>query len=202
MPPQMAAIGAAPAGIVHIMAGAIILITGPSGAGKSTAAALVARTYDRAVHLHTDDFWDAIVAGGIPPYLPESEAQNHTVMRVIAAAAATYAAGDYTVVVDGVIGPWMLHHFRDLPPQGRDASLHYVVLRPDRSVTLARAQQRTHPGALTDAQPIGSLWDQFADLGKLEAHVIDTTADTAPATAQSVTQAVASGAFRLAPEAG
>jgi predicted kinase len=180
------------------MAGTIIIVTGPPGAGKSTIAARLATRYPEAVHLHTDDFWQYIVSGGIPPYLPESDAQNHTVVEVIAGAAVTYARGGFVVVVDGVVGPWILEHYtRPIREEDPDLELHYVVLRPDRAETLARAQSRTAPDALVDAAPVLSLWDQFSDLGELSAHVIDSTHLEPEDTVEAVAAAIASGRYRL-----
>lgn len=87
------------------MNGSVIVLTGPPGAGKSTVARALATGFGRAVHLHTDDFWRAIVAGAVPSYLPEADTQNHTVLDVIAGAAHTYADGGFTTVVDGIVGP-------------------------------------------------------------------------------------------------
>ncbi|EDP9171620.1 AAA family ATPase, partial [Salmonella enterica subsp. enterica serovar Braenderup] len=146
------------------MSADVIILTGPPGAGKSTTARTLAESFPRSVHLHTDDFWHYIASGAIPPYLPESDAQNQVVMQVIQGAAFTYATGGFTTLIDGIIGPWMLSHFRE-PGNGTDAPhLHYVVLRPAREETLRRAQARTAPDALVDEEPIISLWDQFSDL--------------------------------------
>jgi predicted kinase len=175
----------------------VIIVTGPPGAGKSTIAAKLARGYRRAVHLHTDDFWHYIVAGAIPPYEPESALQNHTVLDVIAASAFIYAAGGFTTVVDGIVGPWMLQHFHTEAAEHTDIEVHYVVLRPRRKVTLARAQARTRPDALVDAYPILSLWDQFADLGDLERHALDTSREGVDASYRRVAASVESGEFRL-----
>ncbi|WP_444665116.1 AAA family ATPase [Cellulomonas sp. CW35] len=84
------------------------ILTGPPGAGKSTTARALAASHPRAVHLHTDDVWHWVVSGAVPPYLPEADAQNQTVLRVVAQAAFTYAEGGYLTVVDGIVGPWML----------------------------------------------------------------------------------------------
>jgi hypothetical protein len=46
---------------------------------------------------------------------------------------------------------------------------HYAVLRQHRDLTLAR----TAADALVDRHPILTMWDQFADLGELEPHVLD-----------------------------
>lgn len=172
----------------------VIIVTGPPGAGKSTTARALAATYPRSVHLHTDDFWHCIVSGAIPPHLPESNDQNQTVMNVIRQAAFTYAAGGFTTIVDGIIGPWMLDRFRgsgrsDVPRR------HYIVLRLARDEILRRAQERTTPDALVDEGPVGSLWDQFADLGLLEPHAIDTTDQEPAETLIAVREAIASHRF-------
>jgi len=179
------------------MPGSVVIVTGAPGAGKSTTAAALAETSARSVHLHTDDFWAYIVSGGIAPYLPEADAQNHTVVEVIAGAAFAYAEGGFDVVVDGVVGPWMLDHYRRAAERRADLPLHYIVLRPGRDETLARAQGRTAPEALVDEGPILSLWDQFADLGELEGHVIDTSGQAPADTLDALSAAVASGRFRL-----
>jgi predicted kinase len=162
-------------GSLSSVTGQVIILTGPSGAGKSTIAVKLAARYNKGVHLHTDDFWHYIVSGAIPPYDPASDAQNQTVMDVIAGAAYTYALGGFTTVIDGIVGPWMLHHFRTRAAQHPELAVHYVVLRPQRNTTLKRAQARAAPSALIDERPILSMWDQFSDLGELDSHVLDTS---------------------------
>ncbi|MGQ3382123.1 AAA family ATPase [Glutamicibacter sp. TV12E] len=134
-----------------------LILTGPPGAGKTTTARALARTYPRCVHLRTDDFWHCIASGAIPPYLPEADEQNQTVMRVIRQAAFGYTAGGFTTVIDGIIGPWMLEHFDASNDVAELPRLHYVVLRPDREEALRRAQARTAADALVDEAPIRSM---------------------------------------------
>lgn len=193
--------GPPPGGVAHEH-GRVIVLTGPPGAGKSTVARALAAGFARAVHLHTDDFWRAIVTGAIAPYRPEADPQNHTVLDVIAGAAYAYAAGGFTTVVDGIVGPWMLDHVRDRAREHPAVPLDYVVLRPGRDIALARAQARTAPEALVDEVPILAMWDQFADLGAFERHVIETSGQTSDATARDVREAVASRRFRLRARSG
>jgi predicted kinase len=176
--------------------GAVVIVSGPAGAGKSTVAARLASRYPRAVHLRTDDFWHFIVAGAIPPYLPESDAQNHTVVEVAAGAAFTYAEGGFTVVIDGIIGPWMLDHYLRAADRHPRIIVDYIVLRPDRAETLRRAQRR-HAPALVDRAQIVSLWDQFADLGPRERHVIDSSDHSAMNTVDAIAIALAARSHRL-----
>ncbi|MFI0721348.1 AAA family ATPase [Streptomyces sp. NPDC021224] len=163
----------------------IIVVSGPSGAGKSTVARILAGSrLSPAVHLHTDDFYAAIVQGFVAPYLPGAERQNEVVTGVIARAAAGYAAGGYHVVVDGVIGPWFLGAYREAAGAA-GVGLEYVVLRPDRETALGRGTTRPgHP--LTDREVLGGIYDGFADLGPYEENVLDSGGLTAEETADAV----------------
>ena len=49
--------------------------------------------------------------GAIPPWLPESQAQNEATTRASARAAAEFLASGYHTVFDGMVGPWFLPTF-------------------------------------------------------------------------------------------
>ncbi|MFC6880270.1 AAA family ATPase [Actinomadura yumaensis] len=175
--------------------GSVIVLTGPCGAGKSTVARVLAGRLTPSVRLHGDDFFGFIERGAIAPYLPQAQHQNETVIDVQATAAAGYAAGGYHVVFDGVVGPWFLAPFHRAAAEA-GVPLDYVVLRPERDVVMARATARG-TGALTDPEAIGQMFDEFADLGDLEPHALDSGALTPEQTADTIASALASGAYRL-----
>lgn len=179
------------------MTGTVTILTGPAGAGKSTVARRVAASLDLSVHLHTDDFWDFIAAGAVLPYLPESDEQNHIVLRAISAAAFAYAEGGYAVIADGVVGPWMLDHYLRARERHPSVLLRYIVLRPSLEVTLEHALARGGSGALTDPDVVADLWGKFSDLGDLESHAIDTTALDVDETVAAVESAMASATYDL-----
>lgn len=174
-------------------AGEVLILTGPPGSGKTTTArALAGMAGSAKVHLHSDDFWHFIKNGAVPPYLPQAQAQNEVVVDVLAKVAATYAAGGYFVVVDGIVGPWFLAPFRTIA-----VPLHYVVLRPPLDVAIRRCQERGGD-TLTDPGPIAALHGQLSSLGELEGHVVATDGHAPQDTLAAVIAAVRGGAFLLA----
>ena len=155
------------------MTGAVIVVSGPPGGGKSTVAAGLAQRCERGVLLRGDDLWVAIKSGFIEPWLPEAAHQNTVVIDAMAGAAARFADGGYTVVVDAVVGPWYLEQLVDgLRPAG--VPTHYVVLRPDEETAIERATGR-EDHSFTDPAQVREMYQAFTQLGALESHVIDTT---------------------------
>jgi len=173
--------------------GALILLAGPPGAGKSAVAGAFASAAARpTVHLPTDSLYVWIRSGFVLPYLPAAQHQNEVVTTVMIDAALAYAHGGYDVVLDGILGPWLLDSFRSACARA-EVSMSYVVLRPSLEVTLARARSRAGH-QLTETEPIVGLYGAFADLGPLESHVLDSSAQTVAETVA----ALADNRFHLA----
>lgn len=175
----------------------IVIVSGPPGAGKSTIARRLAENAagSLACHLHTDDFYAYIRRGYVEPWEPQARAQNATVMTALALAAVSYAEGGYDVFVDGIVGPWFLDPWT-AQARGHGRDLRFIVLRPEEGATVARALARErHP--MRDAAVVRFMWKQFADLGPLEPHAVDTTDESPEATAAALRARLDEGAFRL-----
>ena len=93
-----------PVGTIEL--GAVVVVTGVSAAGKSTVADILARRFERGVHVRGDTFRKMVVAGrenmrpGAPP---EARHQLELRYELAVAAANRYAGAGFTVVLQDVI---------------------------------------------------------------------------------------------------
>ena len=155
----------------------VLILTGAPGVGKTTTARILAARSDRAVHLESDLFFHFIQSGYIDPWKAESHEQNRIVMRIVADAAAAYAAAGFFTIIDGIVMPeWFLEPLRDtLHEAGHPVA--YAVLRAPLPLCASRAQGRgSQP--LGDREVVERLWHDFSDLGPLEPHAIDIGTST------------------------
>jgi len=161
------------------MSARIVVISGATGTGKTSISRKLAEnsTYDRAVHMHTDDFYQYIRKGYISPWLNGTGNQNETIIESVAASAKRFSAGGYEVFVDGVIGPWFLKPWVKISEEGID--VRYIVLRPTEEMTVLRAINREQRECFPlNEKVVKTLWLSLTNLGKYESNVVDTTAQT------------------------
>ena len=152
--------------------GEVVIVSGPPGSGKTTVSAALASGYERGVHLESDWFFRFILSGFVAPWLSDAHSQNEAVMEVAADAAAAYADAGYVVVWDGIVGPWFLDRVvRRLG--ARKIRVRYLVLRPSRVTASQRVRGRDD---VVDTSGAEVMYDQFADLGEFEPHVVSSDA--------------------------
>jgi predicted ABC-type ATPase len=159
----------------------LLVITGPPGAGKSTVASLVAQRSNPSVLIDGDAFFAFLDQGAIPPWLPQSHAQNDVVVRAAAAATGRFAT-TFTTVYDGVIGPWFLPTFAaetGLPV------LDYVVLLPTVDDCLERVRTRQGHG-FNDEPATRKMHDEFSRAPIEARHVLRNLPTTPGEVAQEV----------------
>jgi cytidylate kinase len=136
----------------------LIVVTGPPGAGKSTVTRLLAKRFDPGAVVEGDMFFAMVNRGYVDPWTEAARHQNEVVVAAAAAAAGRMTQGGYTVVFDGVIGPWFLKTF--LTATGLRGA-HYVMLLPPEHVCLQRVKSRAGHG-FTDPTAARQMYGEFA----------------------------------------
>jgi chloramphenicol 3-O-phosphotransferase len=124
----------------------VVLVTGISAAGKSTVAELLARRFQRGVHVKGDVFRRMVVAGREDmTAVPSDEARRQLRLRYRLGAATTdaYFEQSFSVVVqDVVIGPLLVEYVEGI----RSRPLIVVVLAPRAEVVALREAERSKVG--------------------------------------------------------
>ncbi|MBW2270196.1 MAG: AAA family ATPase [Deltaproteobacteria bacterium] len=169
----------------------LIIVSGCPGSGKTALAASLAHSHPQGLHLTSDTFYRFPVRL-IDPTETESQQQNTTIMRALARATGAFLEGGYTVVLEGVIGPWFLPVVRAELPPVRDTS--YIVLRLPEKEALRRVRQRQGHGA---SHRVRAMVPAFENLGSLEAHALSTLDRNAASVFEAVQEGLREGRFRL-----
>jgi len=86
---------------------AVAELTGPPGAGKTTVSRVLSGMFALSARVAGDDFFGFIDRGYLAPWTQAAHRQNEVVVSAAAAAAGLLVTGGYTVVYDGVVGPWL-----------------------------------------------------------------------------------------------
>jgi len=136
----------------------LIVVSGPPGAGKTTVATALSRLFDPSALVPGDQFFAFIDQGYIAPWTSPAHRQNEVVTEAAGAAAGRLTTGGYTVVYDGVIGPWFLEAFGAATQL---SSLHYVILLPPEPLCLERVRSRPDHG-FKDPKATRHMYRQFA----------------------------------------
>lgn len=167
------------------MPGPVLIVSGCSGVGKSTVSRLLAEAVSPSVHLPIDLFL-RLFDDPFPDPVSEEGAQRYeTVGAAAAAAAAQFALGGYTVILDSPMFPEGAEGVAIICGRG-DVRVHYTVLRAGLETCLERSWRRDATGP-PDLDAFRSLHGKFVYLDHREAHAIDASGP-----AQQVADAVLS----------
>jgi hypothetical protein len=168
---------------------AVWLITGAQASGKSTVADLLARQFERGVHVRGGQFYRWAVRGWVQvdDVADPDEVRKHLDLRyrLSAIVADEYASGFTTVVQDNIYGNDVVTWLGRI----RARPLHLVVLRPSVAAVEQRdadRRQRTgkvaYRGTFTPAENDRHVGSTPTDLGLW----LDTSSQSPDETVQEI----------------
>lgn len=172
--------------------GSLLVVTGPPGAGKSSVARLLADLAQRSVLVAGDAFFGFLARGAIEPWTAGSSDQNTVVTKAAASAAGVFAAGGYTTVYEGVLGPWLLPVFAAATRLDR---LDYAILLPSVDVCVQRVATRRDHG-FTDEAATRKMHGEFSRALIDDRHVLRDPPGDAERVAELVASASRAGTLR------
>lgn len=139
----------------------IFLISGIPGAGKTTVAGLLARRFDRGVHLEADMFQKFIVTGGLSPSdEPRDEAWRQLRLRskhVAMIADSFLEHGFWPVIDDVVVGGRLNDVLEDI----RSLPIYFVMLLPRLDVVEHRDRTR-------EEKHVFDVWQHLDEVARTE----------------------------------
>ena len=139
----------------------IFIVSGIPGAGKTTVSGLLARRFDRGVHLEADIFQKLIVTGGLfPDKKPEEEAWRQLRLRskhVAMLADSFLENGFWPVIDDVVVGLRLLDVLKDI----KSRPLYFVLLLPSLAVVEQRDRTR-------DEKHVFDIWGHLDEVARTE----------------------------------
>jgi hypothetical protein len=155
-------------------------------------ARVLADRFPRSALVTGDSFFAFVSGGWVAPWLPGAQEQNDVVLQAAASAAGRFVAGGYTVVYDGVLGPWYLPTFGAATGL---SCLSYAVLLPPEQECLARVAGRSGHG-FTDPEATRRMHRQFADADIADRHVLTDPTGPPSSLAAQIVDRLAAGVLR------